>query len=159
MFRARTLCGLGLALVIVVVLVWRQLPAAAGPPDDGKERPTAELILGTWTYVSSSRGKPYWWSSRRIEYHADGTYRSSSNKSLLVLWLTGREGRYELTGTVIRHHYDLTPQDEADNRSWAPGVLFPGWWDNEIISVSRDQLTVVSSSGSTRDELVYRRTK
>ena len=157
MFRARTLCGLGLALLIVVVLVWRPLPTEAGPPDDGKERTTAECLVGTWIEVSTDGCPRSWWNRYQFVYRADGTYRTSSSVPIRELWLHSREGRYVVTGKVVRHHYELTSDDEAQNRLKTPEFHRPGWWDNEVVSVSHDELVVLSPSGSSRLRLVYRR--
>lgn len=157
MFRARTLCCLGLGL-LTVVLVWGP-PAQAGFPDDGTERTTAERLVGTWSEVSMGGRPRSWWNSYRIVYRPDGTYRWSSNVPLRGLFLPSREGRYEVIDGLVRHHYELTSEDESENRRTAPTVYQTGWWDTEIITHSRDELTVYSPSGSGRLTIVYRRIK
>lgn len=115
MFLARTLCVLGLALLAILAVMWCQPPIEAGPPDDGKERPAAELLVGTWTEVSTSGHPRSWWSSDRIVYRADGTYRWCSNVPIRSIWQPSREGRYEVTDKMIRPYYELTLEDEEES--------------------------------------------
>lgn len=158
MFRARTLCCLGL-VPVAAALAWCQPPREPGPPDDGRERTTAELLVGTWVEASTDGRPRSWWNKYRFVYRPDGTYRTSSNIPLRELWLPSREGRYEVIGRVVRHHYPLTTEDEDDNRRNFPEVPSPGSWDTEVIAVVRDELTVLSPSGSGRLTIVYRRVK
>lgn len=158
MFRVRTLCGPVVAIVVGAWVAWYPC-GPSGPPDDGKERTPAELIVGTWVLKKWDAEQRPWWSTVREEFRADGTYRITSNNAYHLIWLTQRVGQYEVNGKQVRFLSQVTAEEEARNRRRDPADQYHGAWVETIVSISANELTMVWDPNSSPTTRTFRRVR
>jgi len=143
MFRARTLCSLGVAIVVAAGLAWSQ-SGPVGPPDDGKERPPAERIVGTWSMTGEDHFKNVWWHSVRLHLYADGKWMMSSNDDWRLFRNERNRGTYELVGGVLRRtgrEFPDSPARQADGLG-PNDPLRLTTWDAQIAVLTATNLTL-----------------
>jgi hypothetical protein len=116
----------------------------AGPPDDGKERTTAERIVGTWSKTGTDHFKTIWWHSCRLHLHSDGKWSYSTNDNWYAFRVERNRGTYKVVGGVFRRTGRESPESSARE---AAGLgpndpLRQTTWDAQITVLTATDLTL-----------------